>query len=55
MLWKLKYHEQKLLEIVGFTNWKSGYALKEKHVSRKYHIQKWEDYTKYNKLCGAIF
>ena len=55
MVRKLKYHEQKLLKKVDFINWKSDNTLKENRVLRKYHVQKREDYTKYNKLRGAIF
>merc|ERR1712013_896945 len=51
---KLKFHEQKLLKKVDFVEWKSDDTLKVNRILRKYHIQKREDYTKYNKLCGAV-
>ena len=54
MVRKLKYHEQKLLKKVDFIEWKSDNTLKENRVLRKYHIQKREDYRKYNKLSGGI-
>lgn len=54
MVRKLKYHEQKLLKKVDFIDWKSDSVLRENKILRKYHIQKREDYTKYNKLCGSI-
>ncbi|CAL8143386.1 unnamed protein product [Orchesella dallaii] len=51
---KLKYHEQKLLKKVDFINWEADNNLKEVKVMRKYHIQKREDYTAYNKLSRNI-
>ncbi|CAG0889196.1 unnamed protein product [Darwinula stevensoni] len=47
---KLKYHEQKLLKKVDFISWEVDNNLHEVKVMRRYHIQKREDYTKYNKL-----
>ena len=52
MVRKLKFHEKKLLKKVDFIQWKSDNNLREVKILRKYHIQKREDYTKYNKLCG---
>eukprot|EP01135_Chromosphaera_perkinsii_P003332 Nk52_evm32s240 gene=Nk52_evmTU32s240 len=54
MVRKLKFHEQKLLRKVDFLQWKGDQTLHENKILRKYHIQKREDYTKYNKLCGQI-
>ncbi|KAF9578737.1 Small subunit (SSU) processome component [Lunasporangiospora selenospora] len=51
---QLAYHEQKLLKKVDFLNWKSTENLREIKVMRRYHIQKREDYIKYNKLCGNV-
>ena len=45
----LKHHEQKLLKRVDFYKQDST---REIAILRKYHIQKREDYTKYNRLCG---
>ncbi len=54
MVRKLKFHEQKLLKKVDFISWKSEKNIREVKVLRKYHVQKREDYTKYNKLCGVV-
>lgn len=54
MVRKLKYHEQKLLKKVDFISWKKDDTLRENGILRKYHIQRREDYTKYNRLSGAI-
>ncbi|CAG9856590.1 unnamed protein product [Phyllotreta striolata] len=54
MVRKLKYHEQKLLKKVDFISWEVDNNLHEVKVLKKYHIQKREDYTKYNKLSRNI-
>lgn len=54
MVRKLKYHEQKLLKKVDFISWKVDNNLHEVKILKKYHIQKREDYTKYNKLARSI-
>ena len=54
MVRKLKFHEKKLLKKVDFISWKSDNNIREVKVLRKYHIQKREDYTKYNKICGMV-
>ncbi|KAJ8918025.1 hypothetical protein NQ315_011478 [Exocentrus adspersus] len=54
MVRKLKYHEQKLLKKVDFISWKVDNNLHEIKVLKKYHIQKREDYTIYNKLSRNI-
>ncbi|CAG8525533.1 10697_t:CDS:2 [Cetraspora pellucida] len=54
MVRKLKYHEQKLLKKVDFLQWKNEDNIREIKVIRRYHLQKREDYHKYNKLCGSI-
>jgi len=51
---KLKYHEQKLLKKVDFINWEADNNLQEVKILRKYHIQKREDYTAYNKLSRTV-
>jgi U3 small nucleolar ribonucleoprotein protein IMP3 len=53
MVRQLKHHEQKLLKKVDFFNYKDD-SIRENQVMRKYFIQKKQDYTKYNILCGQI-
>eukprot|EP00035_Acanthoeca_spectabilis_P024179 m.452652 g.452652 ORF g.452652 m.452652 type:complete len:182 (+) comp20374_c0_seq1:114-659(+) len=50
MVRQLKHHEAKLLKRVDFVRSDSA---REIPILRKYHIQKREDYTRYNRLCGA--
>ncbi|KAF7223287.1 U3 small nucleolar ribonucleoprotein protein IMP3 isoform X1 [Nothobranchius furzeri] len=54
MVRKLKHHEQKLLKKVDFINWEVDNNLHEVKVLRRYHIEKREDYMKYNKLSRSI-
>lgn len=54
MVRKLKHHEQKLLRKVDFTTYKSDNNHRDAAVIRRYAIQKPEDYTKYNRLCGSL-
>ncbi|XP_063076562.1 U3 small nucleolar ribonucleoprotein protein IMP3-like [Engraulis encrasicolus] len=54
MVRKLKFHEQKLLKKVDFLNWEVDNNLQEVKILRKYHIERREDYTKYNKLSRSI-
>nr|CAH7749366.1 unnamed protein product [Callosobruchus chinensis] len=54
MVRKLKYHEQKLLKKVDFINWEVDNNLHEVKILKKYHIQRREDYTIYNKLARNI-
>ncbi|CAG8448082.1 6836_t:CDS:2 [Ambispora leptoticha] len=54
MVRQLKYHEKKLLKKVDFLQWKKEDNFHATKVIRRYHIQKPEDYHKYNKLCGEI-
>lgn len=54
MVRKLRYHERKLLKKVDFINWEVDHNLHEVTVMRKFHIQKREDYTKYNELSRRI-
>ncbi|RIB07762.1 30S ribosomal protein S4 [Gigaspora rosea] len=54
MVRKLKYHEQKLLKKFDFLQWKNEDNIREIKIIRRYHLQKREDYHKYNKLCGLI-
>lgn len=51
---KLKYHEKKLLKKVDFLSWEVDNNLHEVKIMRKFHIQKRDDYTKYNKLSREI-
>mmetsp|Transcript_2266 Transcript_2266/g.3255 ORF Transcript_2266/g.3255 Transcript_2266/m.3255 type:complete len:186 (+) Transcript_2266:33-590(+) len=51
---RLKHHEKKLLKKVNFLQWKSDDSLRVTKILRKYYIQKREDYTKYNRLCGLV-
>lgn len=51
---QLKHHEKKLLKKVDFYNWKTDGTARENNILRRYYIQKREDYTKYNKLCGLV-
>ncbi|XP_046846466.1 U3 small nucleolar ribonucleoprotein protein IMP3-like [Xenia sp. Carnegie-2017] len=51
MVRSLKFHEKKLLKKVDFITWKNDNNVREIKILRKYHIQRREDYTKYNKLC----
>jgi U3 small nucleolar ribonucleoprotein protein IMP3 len=50
---ELKFHEKKLLRKVNFFNWKAE-SNREIAVMRRYHIQRREDYIKYNKMCGYV-
>ncbi|KAI8918918.1 hypothetical protein BC831DRAFT_481704 [Entophlyctis helioformis] len=54
MVRAFKYHEQKLLKKVDFVQYKSDASLRETTVMRKYHVQRREDYIKYNVLAGQI-
>ncbi|KAM4044714.1 U3 small nucleolar ribonucleoprotein IMP3 [Anomaloglossus baeobatrachus] len=54
MVRKLKYHEQKLLKKVDFINWEVDNNVHEVKVLRKYHLDRREDYTAYNKLSRAV-
>lgn len=54
MVRKLKHHEQKLLKKVDFLQWKHDDNVREIAILRRYHIQKREDYHRYNKLCGKV-
>ncbi|KAK0082120.1 hypothetical protein PV325_011038 [Microctonus aethiopoides] len=54
MVRKLKYHEQKLLKKVDFISWQADNNLHEVKILKKYHIQKREDYTTYNKMAREI-
>ena len=51
---ELKFHEKKLLKKVNFLDWKRDDTLRQVAVMRKYHVQKREDYNKYNKLVGQV-
>ncbi|XP_018432259.1 PREDICTED: U3 small nucleolar ribonucleoprotein protein IMP3 [Nanorana parkeri] len=54
MVRKLKYHEQKLLKKVDFINWEVDNNLHEVKILRKYHLDRREDYTIYNKLSRNV-
>lgn len=51
---KLKFHEQRLLRKVDFLQWKLDNNVREVKILRRYHIEKREDYSKYNSLAGAV-
>lgn len=51
---KLKHHEKKLLRKVDFLEWKSDQNLREVKILRRYHVQRREDYAKYNRMVGEI-
>jgi len=51
---KLRHHEHKLLKKVDFLQWHNEHNVREIKILRKYHIQRREDYTFYNKLTGKI-
>jgi U3 small nucleolar ribonucleoprotein protein IMP3 len=51
---KLKHHENKLLKKTDFLVWKKEQNLREIQILRRYHIQKREDYTKYNKIANIM-
>jgi len=51
---KLKHVEKKLLKKTNIYNWKRESNIREIEIIRRYHIQKREDYVKYNKICGEI-
>lgn len=50
---QLKFHEKKLLKKVNFFNWKPEND-RENKVMHRYHLQRREDYSKYNKMCGYV-
>ncbi|CAL8102009.1 unnamed protein product [Calicophoron daubneyi] len=54
MVRKLKHHERKLLKKFDFINWECDNNLHEVRVMKRFHIQKREDYTLYNKLSRQI-
>ncbi|KAK2707269.1 U3 small nucleolar ribonucleoprotein protein IMP3-like [Artemia franciscana] len=54
MVRKLKFSEQKLLKNCDFLSWKIDDNNHEYKVLRRYHIQKKEDYTQYNKLSREV-
>ncbi|XP_025114226.1 U3 small nucleolar ribonucleoprotein protein IMP3-like [Pomacea canaliculata] len=51
---KLRHHEQKLLKKVDFIKWNTDDNLFRLKLMRKFHIQKREDLSKYNKLTKNI-
>ena len=51
---KLKHHEQKLLKKTNLYAYKNEHNEQEIRVLRKYLIQRREDYSQYNKMCGMI-
>mmetsp|Transcript_29592 Transcript_29592/g.76444 ORF Transcript_29592/g.76444 Transcript_29592/m.76444 type:complete len:182 (-) Transcript_29592:1200-1745(-) len=53
MVRKLRHHEKKLLKKVDFVSYKED-NIRELQVMQRYHIEKREDYHKYNKLVGQI-
>mmetsp|Transcript_19199 Transcript_19199/g.31422 ORF Transcript_19199/g.31422 Transcript_19199/m.31422 type:complete len:182 (+) Transcript_19199:54-599(+) len=51
---QLKFHERKLLKKVDFLQWKNEDNLRVIKILRRYHVDKREDYLKYNKIVGMI-
>ena len=51
---QLKHHEKKLLRKVDLYSWKNEDNLRIAKIMRRYHIQKREDYTSYQRICGMI-
>jgi U3 small nucleolar ribonucleoprotein protein IMP3 len=54
MVRKLKHHEQKLLRKADFTTYKSDNNHRDAQVIRRYALQNSNDYTSYNRICGAL-
>ncbi|XP_020671570.2 U3 small nucleolar ribonucleoprotein IMP3 [Pogona vitticeps] len=55
MVRKLKFHEQKLLKKLDLINWEASAGnLAELRVIRRFHLQRREDYTRYNQLSRAV-
>ncbi|MCJ1452458.1 Small subunit (SSU) processome component [Mycoblastus sanguinarius] len=54
MVRALKYHEKKLLRKVDFTTYKSDANHHAASICRRYVIQKPDDFTKYNRICGSL-
>lgn len=54
MVRKLKFHEQKLLKKVDFINWDSDNTINESKIMRRFHVEKREHYTLYNKLSREV-
>lgn len=52
MVRALKFHEQKLLKKVDL--YKDERNVRVVEILRKYHVQRREDYTKYNRLAGLV-
>lgn len=51
---QLQYHEKKLLKKVNFYSYKGERNARVIEIMKRYHIQRREDYTKYNHLCGLV-
>jgi U3 small nucleolar ribonucleoprotein protein IMP3 len=51
---QLKHHEKKLLRKVDLYSWKGEDNLKVAKILRRYHIQKRDDYTSYNRIVGMV-
>lgn len=54
MVRKLKYHEQKLLKKVDLITYPSDAGHRDAKIIRRYMIQKPDDYSKYNRICGKV-
>ncbi|CAI4225370.1 unnamed protein product [Auanema sp. JU1783] len=52
MVRKLKLHEQKLLRKTDFVQWEVDQFGKQNDMLRRFHIQKREQYSMYNKLAS---
>jgi len=51
---QLKHHEKKLLRKVDLYSWKGEDNLRIAKVMRRYHIQKRQEYTAYQRICGMV-
>mmetsp|Transcript_4413 Transcript_4413/g.9525 ORF Transcript_4413/g.9525 Transcript_4413/m.9525 type:complete len:184 (-) Transcript_4413:1156-1707(-) len=51
---ELKYHEKKLLRKVDLLQYRRENSLREMQVMRRYHVQRRDDYMKYNKMVGDV-
>ena len=54
MVRKFRHHEKKLLKKVDFLQYRQERNIREVEILRKYHVQRREDYTHYNKVCGMV-
>uniref|UniRef100_A0A7S1VV42 U3 small nucleolar ribonucleoprotein protein IMP3 n=1 Tax=Grammatophora oceanica TaxID=210454 RepID=A0A7S1VV42_9STRA len=51
---QLKHHEKRLLRKVDLYSWDGDENIRVAKILRRYHIQKRDDYTSYNRICGMV-